>query len=398
MKKKILITGMSLNVGGAEKSLVNLLNLIDYSKYDVDLLLFQKKGVFVKQIPRQVNIVTVREIQVLFQGVKDTLNLDKLKIKDLKLCFIRYAASFIQTKKWKQFDQIRLHRWMENYRKHIPENPTYYAAAIAYAGGETAYYMIDKVKADRKVYYFHSDYSKIDIDALLERQYVYSADVIATISDVCKNSLEKLFPEKAGDMYVLNNLSSPALIKKLADEYMPDELNVKDPLKIVSVGRLSIEKGFDMAVEAANILKKQNRDFVWVVVGDGKERQAIEEKIREYGLKDRFVLVGLKENPYPYIKNADVILQPSRFEGKSVVLDEAKILGKPAILTNYNSAPDQVRNGVDGLIVEMSPEGIAEGINTCIADRGMLSKFGAKVDADPSLWDIESYMKILIGE
>ena len=392
-KKKILIIGSSLNIGGAEKSLINLLNMIDYAAYDVDFLLFQKEGAFVKQVPEEVNWLEDRTIKVLYQSIGKTLKQKKLSLRDIGLSFRRYRDSFFETRKWKQFDQIRIHRWMEHYVNYIPENENHYDLAIAYAGGDTAYYMLDKVKADQKVYYFHSDYSKIDIDVELERRYVDRADKIVTISDVCKQSLVNLFPEKASDIYVLNNLSSSKLIKKLACEYKPVEYEQAEGLKIVSVGRLHPIKGFDLAVEAACILKNSGYKFSWVVVGDGEERARIESVIKENHLENLFILVGAKENPYPYIAEADVLVQPSRFEGKSVVLDEAKVLGVPSIITNYNSAHDQIEDGMDGMIVDMSPEGIASGIMNCTHED--IRKFSRNIKVDNKLEDIDGYMNCL---
>lgn len=390
-KKNILIIGTSLNIGGAEKSLINFLNMIDYSLYSVDFLLFQKTGPFLKQVPKEVNMINNHEIEVLYQSIGDTLK--NAHFKDLRLSFRRYRDTFVESRKWKQFDQIRIHRWMEHYSKYIHACDKHYDLAIAYAGGETAYYMIDKVSADKKVYYFHSDYSKIDIDAELERVYVDKADTIVTISEVCKQSLINLFPGKAKDMYVLNNLSSSALIKKMSDEFDPVEFSDCKCRKIVSVGRLHHIKGFDMAVDAAVILKDSNYDFKWVIVGDGDERDKIEDVIHNKHLEENFILVGAKENPYPYVADADILVQPSRFEGKSVVLDEAKVLGLPSIITNYNSANDQIRDGVDGKIVPMSPEGIARGIMECSDED--IAYYRENICVDRSLEDIDNYMSVL---
>lgn len=390
---------MSLNVGGAEKSLVNLLNMLDYNQYQVDLFLFQQKGVFLKQIPSEVNVVDDRSVKVLFQSASETLKLQEKSYRDFFLIAIRYSASLIEKLKWKQFDQIRLHRWIDFYKKVIPNNNNKYDVAVAYAGGDTAYYMVDKVTADRKVYFFHSDYSKIDINADLERKYINQVDTLFTISDVCKQSLERLFPEKKSDIIVLNNLSSSELIWKLAKDYTPLEFKVNvGVIKLVSVGRLNPIKGFEMAVDAANILKKSGVSFRWVVVGEGEERKNLEEQIKRYGLEKEVLLVGLKENPYPYILNADVLVQTSRFEGKSVVLDEAKVLRTPAIITNYNSAHDQINDGVDGLIVKMNAEGIASGIKRCAGDRILLEKLTGHINIDQKLQDIDCYMRQLVGE
>lgn len=395
--KNLLFIGMSLNVGGAEKSLVNLLNMIDYKKYNVDLLLFQKKGAFLKQVPCEVNIIEIPEISILFQSAKDSLKSYPLTFSLMKQVIRRYFYTLLCKIKWKQFDQMRLNRWINHYVDLIPANDQKYDVAIAYAGGECAYYMFDKVMADKKIYYFHSDYSKIDIDVELEKQYVDRADLIVTISEKCKNSLSILFPEISDRIRVLQNLSSKDFIYKLANEYYPKEFkNKEDYLKIVSVGRLISIKGFDLAVDAAHVLKNKGFKFVWTVVGDGEERENLEGQIKKLELEDCFKLVGLKENPYPYIKNANILLQTSRFEGKSVVLDEAKILNTPIIATNYNSVQDQVHHNIDGLVVGMNPRDIADGILRCNSGSILMWKEHIKIDED--IEDINSYMKCLLEE
>lgn len=388
---------MSLNIGGAEKSLVNLLNMIDYKQYSVDLLLFQRKGAFLKQIPNGVRVIEIPEITILFQSAWESLKSKDIIVSRKKLILDRYLFSALCKIKWKQFDQIRLNRWLKYYTKLIPQNKKVYDVAIAYAGGECAYYMFDKVNAKKKVYYFHSDYSRINIDVELEKNYVDKSDLIVTISDKCKESLIELFPEVSDRIVVLQNLSSEQLIKNLSNEYYPSEFEVDcDVLKIVSVGRLINIKGYDMAIKAADILKQKSYKFIWVVVGEGNERKKLEQLIQKYKVSECFKLIGLRENPYPYIKNADVLLQTSRFEGKSVVLDEAKILKTPIIATNYNSVNDQIKNNYDGLITNMTPEAIAEGITRC--SRENLNFWKKHMQVSKDICNIDYYMNILTGD
>jgi glycosyltransferase involved in cell wall biosynthesis len=140
----------------------------------------------------------------------------------------------------------------------------------------------------------------------------------------------------------------------------------KEKINIVSVGRLNYQKGFDIAIEACKQLKKDGYDFVWNILGEGEERGKLEKMIKEYHLEDMFILGGIKENPYPYIKQADIYVQPSRFEGKSIAIDEAKILNKPILVTNFSTAKDQINDQINGLIVDMNPECIYNGIKQLI--------------------------------
>lgn len=394
---RVLIVGMSMNMGGAEKSLINLLNMIDYSKYEVDLLLFQNDGPLLKYIPDKVNFLNEENIRILYSNVFMLKKTRKNCLNTLRLSFIRLFSNIIEQIKWKQFDRIRLHRWIDYYRHLISKNNTQYDIAIAYAGGETAYYIIDKTNADRKIYYFHSDYSEIDIDVDGESKYVEQADLLVTVSNKCKDSLIKLFPSMKDNIIVLQNLSSSHLISQMSEEYAPSMFANTDAktLKIVSVGRLHSIKGYDMAIKAAKILLDNDFPFIWVVIGEGDMREQLEKDISLLGLDNHFFLVGMLENPYPYMKNADIIVQTSRFEGKSLVLDEAKILKKPVLCTNYNSVRDQITEGVNGFIVDMNEHSIAKGLMAC--NKNNLYTLSNNIESDSSIEDVDSYLNSLKG-
>ena len=149
----------------------------------------------------------------------------------------------------------------------------------------------------------------------------------------------------------------------MADAFYPEEYIKEENRKILlSIGRLSPQKGFDFAIDAARILKDEGLKFIWFIIGQGELKEKLQEQIKQKHLEDCFVLLGVRENPYPYIKNADLVIQPSRYEGKSVVLDETKILAKPLIVTNYPTVHDQIMDGKEGVIVDIAAEAISNGI------------------------------------
>ena len=398
-KKRLLITAMSMNIGGAEKSLANLLNLLDYEAYDVDLLLFQRRGDFLSQVPRQVNIVSVPELDILY-GAEECNGFSLAKKNALKVW--RYFATGIVHTVEKQFDRRRLLRWQRFYSARIPMLSGCYDCAVSYSGGETFWYVVEKVEASRKVTYFHSDYSNIDIDVAKELAYLEEADHIVTISQVCADSLRQIFPTQRGKVCVVQNPTCTGLVERLSREVVSDGFfNGSERLKIVSVGRLEEPKGFDLAARGAAIAKRElGPVFEWVVVGDGSEREKVEAIIADEGIGDVFRLVGAKINPYPYMVAADVLAQPSRFEGKSVVLDEARVLGLPVLATAYSSVHDQVRDGLDGKIVAMSPAGIASGIVSLANDSELLRSIavGAKAVDISGLEDVSGFTALLSDE
>ena len=140
-------------------------------------------------------------------------------------------------------------------------------------------------------------------------------------------------------------------------------------IQIVSVGRLEYAKGFDIGAKVAKVLKDKGYQFCWHVYGQGAMKNEIQQFIKDNELDEYYILEGLKTNPYPYMKNADLIVQPSRWEGKSIVLDEAKILGKAIVVTNYPSVTDQIIDGKTGIVTNKEPEDIATGIENLICHK-----------------------------
>ena len=358
MKKKLLFVMSSLRQGGAERSLVNLLQELDYDKYEVDLLLFQREGAFLSLVPEKVNLIDGgEELACLFAMNKK----DRLDPKHPILSVEHYLFTFLSRKRTDSMEGSRQYRWVKYYSKRIPPLKKTYDIAASYIQVEQMYYLVDKVDAKRKIAWIHTDYSKIKTDREIDLKYFGSVDGVVSISDECVNIIKDIFPSVADRCYMLPNINSSKTIRGLSTEFYPEEYQRDDALKLVSVGRVVQLKGFDMAVDAAAELKERGVDFRWFVIGDGPLRNELQDTAREKGLEDSFIFAGLRSNPYPYVANADIMVQTSRYEGKSVVLDEAKILGKPIVSTNYTTVHDQVSED-EGIIVEMNGTAIADGI------------------------------------
>lgn len=391
-KKKLLIATVSLGIGGAEKSLVNLLNILDYNRYDVDLLMFKRWGELMAQIPPNVNVISVPEIEVLYGG-KPAEKIPSIKYLSLKA--IRWVATAAALFSEKEFDRQRSFRWGRFYSKAVPRLSGDYDSAISFSGGETFWYLADNANAKRFITFFHNDFSNIDVDTAYHLRYLQKADYVDTVSEACANSLKRIFPSIKDKVHVVYNPTCVNLIQSMSNETISDGFAEDiDVLKIVSIGRLEKQKGFDIAAEAAAIVnKKVGVKFEWIVIGDGSERQYIEKIIERERISDIFRLIGKKINPYPYLKQADLFLQPSRYEGKSVAIDEARVFGLPVLATNYSSVRDSVNDGVDGIIVPMNPEGIADGIASLINDKQCLAHLadGARHHDLSKLEDISSF-------
>lgn len=356
MKKKLLFVIPSLDAGGAEKSLVNLLNTLDPEKFSVDLFLFVKRGLFLPQIPPFVNIISPGSDLVAFQQPLLKSIAGFLSRGKLKLAWHRFK--FAQLNKLHQNSSVAEQKSWPYLRSAVGFVPGTYDAAIGFLEKSSIYFTVDRVAAKKKLGFIHTSYSKLQSDKDIDSRYFTLLDTLVTVSRECEDDLAKNFPEYRSKITVLHNIVSAQLIKTLSAR----QTESLGPHAIVSVGRLVGLKGFDLAVKAAKILKEKEIPFQWYIIGEGPERANLERMISRYQLEGCFHLPGLKENPYPYIQQAAVFVQPSRYEGKSIVIDEAKILAKPIILTDFSTANDQIDHNVNGMIVRMTPEAIADGI------------------------------------
>lgn len=358
MKRQLLFIMGTLENGGGERSLINLLQLIDYNKYDVDLVLFKERGIFLKQVPKEVNILEgLDELHFMYNdSIKEAFS-----FKWLRMSFVHVIGTIISKIMSKSGFHKGQYRWIHFYKKIIPELNKKYDIAVSYLEGETTFYLVDKVIAKKKIAWVHTNYSKINSDLDMDLEYFKKVDKIVSISKGCVDVLKSLFPSIADKFLCLPNLTSSKTIRVMAEQFVPHEFSKADCIRIVSIGRLIELKGFDIALEAAKILKENNISFKWFVIGEGILKEELEIIRKKYQLEKCFEFLGIRENPYPYIKNADIIVQPSRYEGKSMVLDEAKILYKPIVVTNYDTVHDQI-NKNEGIIVNIDAYDLAQGI------------------------------------
>ena len=350
--KRILFVMQSLYNGGAERSLVNLLNELPKDKFDISLLLFKREGMFLKQVPEEIHILdTPTSLKKLFSPVR----------KAGKYAITKVYGTLRSKKHERKKPERVAYRWLKYYSPKIAELDKEFDIAIAYISGEVMYYVAEKVQAKWKYVWVHNDYRTAGHPKRYDYKYFKSMNGIVSISDECVKIINEEFPEFKSKTYCIPNLTSSIVIKKRSDEFYPPEYK-KEVHKILSIGRLREQKGFDIAIEAAYQLKRKGIMFEWYVIGSGELEDELKSEIASKGVSDCFMLIGIRENPYPYIKNCDVFVQPSRWEGKSVVIDEAKILCKPIVVTNYSTVHDQIQEGEEGLIVPMNADGIADGI------------------------------------
>lgn len=364
MKKNILFIINNLHCGGAEKALISLLESLDYSKVNVDLYLFKHEGLFLSKVPQKVTLLNEPSYYKLFDmPIKKALTSAITRGKT-KLAFNRLKSGIIfKSEKNKAKCEQRVWKYI---RRSLEEVDKEYDLAVGYLEKSPVYFCIDKVKAKIKVGFIHNDYKELGMDPRYDQKYFNKLDWIYTVSKECANVLRQTFPHFKQKIRVMHNILSTKVIQSMAE----GEIKISDEgIMICSVGRLNSQKGFDLAIGACKRLVDEGINIKWYVVGEGDERKNLEKLIHEKKLKENFFLLGIKENPYPFVKAAEIYVHPSRFEGKSIAIDEAKILIKPIIVTNFSTAIDQIEHEHNGLIVGMQEESISEGIKRLLTDK-----------------------------
>ncbi len=364
MKERILFVIPSLRSGGAEKSLISLLSLMNYEKYDVDLLCFRRDGLFYDKIPQEVNVIKGTEDYEMFDG----------DAKAATIYFLKKGKfpSLLDRVKYTRKSLTENERW-NLLKKQLPAMKKEYDCAVGYLEGNASYFVAENVQAKRKICYVHNDFKKLGLCKEKSRELFTKCDKVVTVSQACLDSLTDEFSELCEKFMIIENITSPKIINEYALEQKPYEKD-KGLFRITTVGRLASQKAIDLAVKASAILKEKGYVFKWYHIGTGALKEEIKSLISTLGVENEFILLGEKSNPYPYIGQCDIYVQPSRYEGKSIAIDEAKCLCRPIVTTNFTTVADQIQDGVNGLVCKMDENDIAAKIETLLNDEGLRKK------------------------
>lgn len=366
MKKELLFIMNNLNMGGAEKSLVSLLRTIDYDKYNVDLFLFKKEGALLNQVPEEVKILSEPEFYAFFDMSIKKAIVKNISKRNFRVVFYRLLAGLVyRTEKVASVREQKVWKYLKHVIKRLPKK---YDVAIGYLEKIPNYFCIDKVDAKRRIGYVHTDYVKLKMCRKIDSYYFKEMDYIIAVSDACKQTLDMSFPSFKNKIKSIKNIVSEKTILSLAKEPLKKDFK---SISILSVGRLSSVKGYDIAIRTCKILKDKDLDVFWYVIGDGEERSKLKQLIIENQLETRFILLGNKLNPYKYMNAADIFVHTARFEGYGLVINEAKILKKPILTTNFSSVFDQIQDNYNGLILEMNAFSVAKGLEKLILDNDL---------------------------
>lgn len=383
MKKKLLFIIDSLGSGGAEKSLISLLPLIDYARYDVDLIIFERGGVYEKYVPKEVRIVDYDLYESNFLGKMKELLCHALLSPQLRLNKKRHGAEI----HWRT-----MHGMYHSF-------PGVYDAAIAYQQGVPTFFLATKVNAKKKLAWINVNIFAAGYNILYCEKFYNRIDNIVVVSQELYRLVHNEMPSIRDKVRCIYDIVNQDVIRRMSHSPISDmDVSDKRFVNIVTVGRLASQKNYMLAVDSAYILKKQGLSFKWYFVGDGEQRQRLQDKIHILGLQHHIVLLGFKENPYPYMRKADVYVQTSSFEGFGLTIAEAKILHCPIVSTNFDVVKDQIEDGKNGLIADMKPESVADRIMVLLHDESLRNQIIKNLEKESNMTsstEIQKFNKLI---
>lgn len=374
MKKKIFIFSHAMEIGGAERALLGLLSSIDYSKYDVDLFLLRHSGELLDLIPNEVNLLPeIPQYRAVMLPMVSALKDGQINVVLGRLVG-KIKAKNYSIKHPAQSSAVAIDYSHKYVVDSLPKvNDKNYDCAISFL---TPHYIVSKkVNANKKIAWIHTDYSTVSVDIESELKMWSQYDYIASISNDVTNAFLVKFPSLEDKIVLIENILSEDFIEKQSNLFDVSGEMQSDSIKLLSVGRFCEQKNFDNVPEIASLIKAKDVDFKWYLIGYGSDEELIRTKISEYNMDDTVIVLGKKENPYPYIKACDIYVQPSRYEGKCVAVREAQILDKPVVITNYTTAQSQLNDGFDGAIVPMDNVGCANALADFILDKDKQNQF-----------------------
>ena len=380
-KKKVLFVINTLGCAGAEKALLELLKEFPKEEYEVSLYVLLNQGELISQIPQYVKVLNQNysDMSVLAKEGKKVLKHQifcRLFQKGAVFKNIPYLLKGLMRmiKCKKVYPDKLLWRVMSDGGMKIKDT---YDLAVAYLEGGSTYYVHDHVNAKRKIAFLHVDYTHAGYTRKLDKNCYQDFDRIFTVSEEVRNSLERVYPECKERIMVFPNLIDQKGIREKAKEKggFSDEY---DGWRLLTVGRLTSQKAYEIAIDAMKLLKEKGVQARWYVLGEGELREVLQRQINRLGLEKDFLLLGAVENPYPYYAQCDLYVHATRFEGKSIAVQEAKILGCPILVSDCNGNREQVKDGVDGSVCALTPESVSTKIEELLENEKQREIYGCR--------------------
>lgn len=367
MRKKVLFVINTMGRAGAERCLLHLLKTWEDGEYEISLFSVLGRGELFLEVPSFVRILNQSpETSTVFDG-----DARKAFIKAILKGMIKRGILFSSL-----FSMLRLYLWQVKHKKAdikkvcwkpasdtAPVIEEEFDLAVGYLQGAATYYVMDHVRAKKKVVFLHNEYEASGYCPWMDKEYYEKADKIFCVSNYIAEGLKKIFPTCGHKIETFYNFADAGWVKERAREGTAREMK-KEPgtLCLLTAARLEPVKALDVAIQTMALMKRGGMKAVWYVLGDGSLHSHLEREIKEQGVEDCFFLLGAKENPYPYIAACDIYVQETHFEGFCTSITEAVILGKRIVASDCGGNREQLSFYGTGILTELTPQAILEGI------------------------------------
>lgn len=368
--KRILFVAEELTVNGATMSLLALLNSLPRDRYKVSLFVLSHGGSMMDRIPKHVTILPERLCYSIHRLPLKVALRKAFESGRFDLALYRLLVSFQRAFKYNYC--------LWPFLSEIKED---YDAVCSYEDGFTVPMIVKKVKNGKKCSWIHIPYSHWP-----QLPYVLEAfdhvDACVPVSEYVGKDLVSTIGHKSAPHYVVHNIIDAENCRQRAKEIC--EYPRKDSvMRIVSVGRITSAKGFDIIPEVAKILDQKGINFEWIIVGDGGGRQRLQKEANEKCSKNRVLFMGNSPNPMPLVKSADVVVQPSTYESWGMMISEALCLGKAVVASNIPAFKEQIQDGENGLLREYNPLAMADAIADVLTNNELRQKLEANAEKYP---------------
>jgi glycosyltransferase involved in cell wall biosynthesis len=327
-KKKVLFIVPWLVLGGMDRAFLDMIHFLPLANKDYDVCILERGGIFEQFLPKEVNLVTLEQAQA------------------------------------KSYD-----------------------VAVSYAQWISPYILLNKIKAKRRVQWVHTDLLHCDIKFAIfkDRKKYKQIDAFVGVSKKASKSVRTLCPSVTKRVKTIYNFMDTESIKRksLEMDVSAEIVKPEGELAVVTVCRIAGEKGIERSISVHKRLESEGIHFRWYIVGSGPDEYMarLKDQAKSAGLEDRFIFLGHRLNPYPYIKAADVFVLASFYEGCCIVISESEILGRPTLATDTGGVREQIDSGKNGLIVDNTEEAIYEGLKKLLQDASLREQFSENLEA-----------------
>lgn len=343
--RKILFCIQTMVRGGVEKELITILKKLNRVSYNVTVLIFYEEDPFIiKEIPTWIKVVNLKIDKKYY--CSDFYTMIKLRLEKGKIL----EAGDILIKRFLNIGTVHSNQDISA----IPLLDEMFDLAVCYHIHSPLMlrYVAERIQANKKIGWIHNDFETTGYPIQKLKNYLSYYDEIVAVSNRVGEEFKSRCPEMAFKLSVAQNvLDEDEIIEKSKEKILDEKFFGDKRIKILTIGRFTVQKGIDSAIEICNRLKSKHYDFCWYIIGWGEEEDNYKQLIKKFSLEESVIILGKKVNPYPYIANCDVYVQPSRHEAWGLVVQEARILNRPIVCTNFAGANEQIINGITGYIV-----------------------------------------------